>query len=48
MIFNEPGDDCMIQSIFVGHGAPTIIWEENEYTDFLKNYSKTGNVLLST
>lgn len=31
----------MIKSIFVGHGAPTIIWEENEFTDFLKNYSKT-------
>ncbi len=30
----------MIQSIFVGHGAPTIIWEENEFTDYLKNYSK--------
>ena len=31
----------MIQSIFVGHGAPTIIWEENEFTDFLKSYSRT-------
>jgi len=31
----------MIQSIFVGHGAPTIIWEKNEFTNFLKNYSKT-------
>jgi len=31
----------MINSIFVGHGAPTIIWEENEFTDLLKDYSKT-------
>ncbi|HEY8910978.1 MAG TPA: class III extradiol ring-cleavage dioxygenase [Desulfosporosinus sp.] len=31
----------MINSIFVGHGAPTIIWEENEFTNFLKNYAKT-------
>lgn len=31
----------MINSIFVGHGAPIIIWEENEFTDLLKNYAKT-------
>lgn len=31
----------MIKSIFVGHGAPTIIWEENAFTDFLKSYPKT-------
>ena len=31
----------MINSIFVGHGSPTIIWEENEFTAFLKNYSKS-------
>ncbi|HWQ88854.1 MAG TPA: class III extradiol ring-cleavage dioxygenase, partial [Desulfitobacteriaceae bacterium] len=30
----------MMQSIFVGHGAPTIIWEENEFTDYVKSYSK--------
>lgn len=28
----------MIPSIFVGHGAPTIIYDNNEYTNRLKNY----------
>ncbi len=31
----------MIPSLFVGHGAPTIIWEDNEYTDYLKRYADT-------
>lgn len=31
----------MIPSLFLGHGAPTIIYENNEYTDFLKSYGKT-------
>ena len=29
----------MIQSIFVGHGAPTIIWEENEFTNCSRVFS---------
>ena len=31
----------LIPSLFIGHGAPTIIYDNNEYTDFLKSYSKT-------
>jgi 4,5-DOPA dioxygenase extradiol len=31
----------MLPSIFVGHGAPTIVWEENPFTDFLKQYPQT-------
>ncbi|MCX5779874.1 MAG: class III extradiol ring-cleavage dioxygenase [Firmicutes bacterium] len=31
----------MLPSIFVGHGAPTIIWDENPFTDFLKRYGQT-------
>lgn len=31
----------MIPSLFVGHGAPTIVLENNEYTDFLKKYAGT-------
>ncbi len=30
-----------MKSIFVGHGAPTIIWDKNEFTDLLKKYSQT-------
>lgn len=31
----------MIPSLFVGHGAPNIIFEKSEYTDFLKKYAST-------
>ena len=31
----------LIPSLFIGHGAPTIIYDSNEYTEFLKNYYKT-------
>lgn len=30
----------MISSIFLCHGGPTLVVEENEYTDFLKNLGK--------
>jgi 4,5-DOPA dioxygenase extradiol len=30
----------MLPSLFIAHGAPTIIVEDNDYTNFLKNYSK--------
>jgi 4,5-DOPA dioxygenase extradiol len=29
----------MLPSLFIAHGAPTIVIEDNEYTKFLKNYS---------
>lgn len=32
---------CLIPSLFIGHGAPTIINDNNEYTSFLKSYAKT-------
>ncbi len=33
----------MIPCLFVGHGGPDIILEENEYTEFLKGYRNTIN-----
>ena len=30
----------MIPSLFIGHGAPSLIFDNNEYTEFLKSYSK--------
>jgi 4,5-DOPA dioxygenase extradiol len=33
----------MISSIFVCHGGPTIVKENNSYTDFLKDYGKKIN-----
>lgn len=31
----------MLSSIFVGHGAPSLIFEDNEYVEAIKNYSST-------
>lgn len=33
----------MIPSLFICHGAPTLITEKNEYTDFLKDLGKKQN-----
>lgn len=33
----------MLPSLFIGHGAPNIIFQNNEYTEFLRNYTKTIN-----
>lgn len=33
----------MNQSIFVAHGAPTLVFENNKYTEYLKQYAKTIN-----
>lgn len=33
----------MISSIFLCHGGPTLVVEQNEYTDFLRNLGKTLN-----
>lgn len=33
----------MNQSIFVAHGAPTLVFENNQYTKYLKQYAKTIN-----
>lgn len=30
----------MVPSLFLGHGAPNIIYDNNEYTNFLKGYGK--------
>jgi 4,5-DOPA dioxygenase extradiol len=31
----------MLSSIFVGHGAPSLIFEENDYVEAIKNYPST-------
>jgi 4,5-DOPA dioxygenase extradiol len=31
----------MLPSLFAGHGAPTIIFDKNKYTDFIRGFART-------